>query len=542
MADIISFLNAINTGINYIAAVVFIFFLFYLVVNYSIRKISGYIKKGEGPGKGVFLGIISLIEAIIFGYFIVWLPILMERFVLQRMDWIIKAQVFRWVFLYLTLPLLVYFLTRRNSRLRGLYVTEAVLTIGLVGWLYERWLGVIFISIPIYFILIFLIFRLAQVVLPASDPSDPGERWPKFRALLFYFLGLQFPVWVARDSVAREFDKRIPGSASSRDYQPGIIWTYSHQVAGISTGSTFDQVEGPGIIFTKAHRQPVALVDLRTQARSSTIDATTRDGITFQAVLFTSFAIDPEDWPKKSWKKNDIMRMREDLRKNPALAKGIKVDRRIGNFWYSTARVKSVLSTVGYDPHPRDPEASPIVYWDDWTVRQVENAARQILSQRAVDELWRPVDNQAGTSALDEIAEKVRSIVEPELRRVGITLVTCRVINFTIPEKSPVREQQIASWKTIWDQRISAVLSDAAAVRQDEIEKAHAYAKSEVLDAIADSIEKARAESPDLPRHVIALYYINALEEIVRKQPESATQEDRERVEIWKQLLLNNQG
>jgi hypothetical protein len=182
------------------------------------------------------------------------------------------------------------------------------------------------------------------------------------------------------------------------------------------------------------------------------------------------------------------------------------------------------------------------VNWDDWALKQVENAARQVLSQRTMDELWHPVENDAGKSALDEIAVQVRKIAEPGLRKTGINLIACRVVNFKLPENSPIRRQQIDSWKTLWDQRITAAQSDAAAIRAEEIEKAHAYAKSEMLDAIADSIEKARALHPDLPRHVIALYYIHAIEEIVRKQPEaSSKKEDKERLEMVKSILLYDQ-
>jgi hypothetical protein len=541
MASIISFLDAINTGIGYIAAALFLLSLAILVVWYSISRINSYTKKGEDAGKGIFLGVIALVEALIFGYVIVFFPAVLEGAVQHRLDWHIKAEVFRWIFLFLTLPPLLYLLTRKYSGYRGLYTAGVILIIGLLGWLFERWLGVILISVPIYAILLHLINQLAQVVIPASNPGDKRERFPKFKVLLFYILGLQFPVWIAKDSAGRDFDTRIRGDYFNDFASPGLVWTHSHQVAGISAGVEFDQVEGPGTIFTDTYKRPIALVDLRTQIRTAEVDATTRDGITFKAILFTAFAIDFEDWPKKGWDHANSMRMTEDIKNNPALAKGIKINRRNGHYWYSTARVKSVLSTAGVDINPKDDVAGPVVYWDELAVKQVENAARQILSQRTVDELWRPVENGAGSSALDEIAKQIREIVEPNLRRIGITLYACRVVNFDIPLDSPVRKQQVDSWKTIWDQRITAALSEAAAIRKEEIEKAHAYAKSEVLDAIADSIEKARAEHPDLPRHVIALYYIHAIEEIVQKQPEAGSQEAKDRLEMIKQILLYNQ-
>jgi hypothetical protein len=381
-------------------------------------------------------------------------------------------------------------------------------------------------------------YHLAQVILPASQPEEKRERKMKFWALFSYMVGMQFPVWIAKESAGRDFEIRIKGNNFSGGIEPGIVWTRSHQAAGISAGIEFNKVEGPGIIFTKTYARPIALVDLRTQIRIVEFDATTKDGMAFKATIFAAFVIDSEDWPKENWRQTDLEQMAEDVEQNPHLEKGIKVDQKIGRYHYSTARVKSVLSTAGINTNPKEGEAGPIVYWDDWTLKQIENATRQVLSQRSMDGLWRPIDNKAGASALDEIAEEIRKIVGPKLRRTGINLYACRVVNFRMPEN--IRQQQIDSWKTLWDQRIATALFDASAIREEEIEKAHAYAKSEILDAIADSIEKARAVHPDLPRHVIALYYIHAIEEIVQKRPEVDSKEAKQRLDMVKSYLLYN--
>lgn len=538
---IISFLDAINLGIDYVVATLFVLFLAGMVIRYTISRVRSYSKKGDSPTKGIFLGVIMLVEMVIFGYAILWFPMTMEKAILARFDWTVRAAVFRWFLIFLIVPTYFYLVTRKYSGPRGLYTILVVLTIGLFGWQFERWIGVALISAPIYGILLHLIYQLAQVVLPSSHLDDKKEHINKFMALFTYMLGAQFPVWIAKESAGREFDHRIKGNNFSGGIEPGIVWTRSHQAAGISAGIEFTQVEGPGIIFTKIYERPVALVDLRTQIRIVEFDATTKDGIAFRAIMFAAFVIDFEDWPKKNWRRADLEQMANDIHQNPYLEKGIKIDQKIGSYHYSTARVKSVLSTAGINTNPKDGEAGPVVNWDDWILKQVESAARQVLSQRTLNELWRPIDDKAGAGALDEIAVQIRKIVEPKLRRTGINLFGCRVVNFNLPEDSPIRKQQIDSWKTLWDQRITAARSEAAAIREEEIEKAHAYAKSEILDAIADSIEKARALHPDLPRHVIALYYIHAIENIVQRRPEASSEEKKERLDMIKSYYLYNQ-
>jgi hypothetical protein len=538
---IVSFLNAINLGIDYLVAILFVLFLAGAVIRYTVGRMRSYIKKGDSPSKGIFLGVIMLVEMVIFGYAILWYPMVMEKAVLARFDWTVRAQVFRWIFIFLIVPPYFYLATRKYSGRRGLYTILLVLTIGLFGWQFERWIGIALVSLPIYGILLYLTYHLAQVALPSSDPEDKKERTNKFMALFTYILGVQFPVWIAKESAGREFEQRIKGNNFSGGIEPGIVWTHSHQAAGISAGIEFTQVEGPGIIFTKIYERPVALVDLRTQIRTVEFDAITKDGIAFKAFMFTAFVIDFEDWPKKNWRQAELKQMADDIHQNPYLEKGIKIDRKIGSYHYSTARVKSVLSTAGINTNPKDGEVGLVVDWDDWILKQVENAARQVLSQRTVDELWRPVEDKAGAGALDEIAVQIRKIVEPKLRRTGINLFGCRVVNFNLPEDSLIRKQQIDSWKSLWDQRITAALSEAAAIREEEIEKAHAYAKSEILDAIAESIEKARVLHSDLPRHVIALYYIHAIENIAQRRPEASNEEAKERLDMIKSFLLYNQ-
>jgi hypothetical protein len=557
MDPVLSFIDAINTGTSYMVLVFFLVALLVAVIGYTAKRIRSDAKKGAGPGRGMFLGILALAEAALLAYILVLFPetisktldanlhsrmaayVFLSRSAEKGMHWMTAAYVFRWILLYLIFPGIFYAMFKKYRGRHAFFTTLVILTIALFGWWYDHWIGILLISIPIYFVLVYLVSRLSQVVIPTSNPDSKEEREQKFRAFLFYVLGIQYPFWVVKSSASREIEKRIDGDYFSGFAEPGTAWSRSHQVIGISAGIEFDQVEGPGVVFMKTYNRPVAVVDLRTQIRTAEVDTTTKDGVSIKAVVFTSFAIDREDWPKKGWKTDDIKRLPSDIRVNPYLENGLRLDRKIGSFPYSTARVKAALSTAGIHSAYQTEDIS--IYWDQWVVAQVENAARQVVSQRNLNELWHPVKNGPAVSALDEMAIPIREIVEPRLRQVGINLFGARVVNFAIGKEDKISKQQIESWKAVWTQKIKALESEAQAIYKEEIEKAHAYAKSAILGAIADGIEIARQENPDLPRHVIAVYYIHAIEEYIQRRPEVETKEAKERLETVKNILLNNQ-
>ncbi|MCS7011544.1 MAG: SPFH domain-containing protein, partial [Anaerolineales bacterium] len=401
----------------------------------------------------------------------------------------------RWIFLYLVIPTIPALYFRKYRGRQAFIAMVILLTIALVGWSYAQWLGILFISAPIYVIGTLLTHKLAQVILPSSNPEDPTEIRQKFRILLFYLLGMQYPYWAVQGKATHDTVKRIDGDFFVKWTAPGAVWMYSHQVAGISAGIEFDNIEGPGIVFTDTYNRPIAIVDLRTQIRVAELDALTKDGVPIRPVIFTSFGIDRENWPKKGWKSEEIRRLSEDVQANPHLRQGLDIDRPIGSFPYSTGRVKAALSMTGVHSSYEEP-ADKIIHWDDWVVAQVKNAARRVVSQRNLNELWHPRQNRPGIGALDEMAQEIREIVEPQLRRAGIALFSSRIVNYVLPPDSEIAKQQIESWKVIWTQKTKALEAEVQAMYQEQIEKAHAYAKSAFLDAIAAAIQRARAEHP----------------------------------------------
>ncbi|HSL46699.1 MAG TPA: hypothetical protein VK897_24905 [Anaerolineales bacterium] len=512
-----------------IAVFVTLSFLIYLataVFSYA----RGRIQK-DGLGKGGYLGIVAGTEAILLVTMIYFLPWLLAR----GLDHRVNVSTITWILLYSVLVPMWYSMTHKTSGRRGLYAILIVLTTLLLGWQYHRWIGILFISIPVLRIFYEVIDKLAQVILPASDPEDPDEKRQKTQAYLMYMLGLQYPFWAASKKAARDFDKRIDGNTSNDYGRPGLAWTWPHQVLGLSRGIEFIKACGPGTIFTGQYEAPVALVDLRRQFRTSVVEAITKDGMKVPAVVFMAFDIDDEKWPKAEWSRAFSAKMKHTL---PG---SLDLDHTKGSYPYSSGRVRAALSMAGLNTSPQDGEKQEF-FWDEWVIRQIEHATREVLSERSLDELWCPQNDEQGVSAQDEMAMAIRSLVRPKLTEFGVNLLAARIINFNFEQDSQIARQNIKTWSTYWEQQVTEAQADAEAIYREEIEKAHAFSKSVLLDAIAEGMNAARKKREDLPRHVIAQYYVHALEEYIKKQPGLDVAAAKKRVEEMRNILLYNQA
>jgi hypothetical protein len=497
------------------------------LLAFAIHRTMNWIRK-EGLQRGVFWGVIILIAEILAAFIFYFLPELISIWTNNH----ISPSVCRWLLLFTAIPVALYFDTHKQSGLRGPLAALGHLLILLYGWVLGKWIGVLFVSTPLILTFYWMTWKLSPIILPTSDPDDRNERLKKFKILFWYLWGLQYPIWKVRESAAREVDLQVNGDYI-RDYgMPGFVWIRPHQVVGISTGIEFVEVKGPGLVFTEQYDRPVAVVDLRTQLRTAELDVVLSDGVQVKAILFVSFSIDRNDWKKMPKEKRHEM-----LRTNSLPPKSIKLDQRIGSYPYSTARVRAALSTTDIPiPHPARPDEKkiPIRYWDEWVMDQMEQAAREILSQRSLDGLWEPNDDQPGHSALDEIGAEIRSKMEARLKCVGIQLFGARVVNYKLRENkertSEIEQQQIASWKTIWEQRGEEKIASGNADSESMIKTAHAQARANFLQSVADSLKN----KADISRQTVALHFLSKLEEFIQQRPSYESTKLKSQIDSWK--------
>jgi hypothetical protein len=520
--DIHSFIKTLNSGLEILAVIAFWVWIVVRILQYTYSNITK-----EGLGKGLYMGIVMGLEA---GFLIsiIYYPLPQLLVVLSRKTFEIATV--RWILIYLVAIVWSLRVRHKESGRHGVWFVILILTTLLFGWLYDRWLGMLAMSVPVLIIYLYLIYKVAQVVLPASNPEDAVEMRRKARAFFMYLLGVQHPIWVATTNTERNPEKLLDGNSTNQIGKPGIIWTRSHQVAGISKGVGSNRVDGPGLIFTDPYEAPIALVDLRMQSRVCVVNTVTKDGMEVPTVVFTAFAVD-----KRNSSTSRPLRRRVGNGANPT------IDHPEGSFPYSSNRVLALLSTTGIN-NPRRGEAEEIqeLLWDEWVVKQVEHVTRLVVAERSLDELWRPQYDDLGASALNEIAIRLQELLSPQLADVGINLFTVRIVNYQLPEKHKIIEQNLKTWSSYWEQQIAEAKADIEMIYREEIEKAHAYSKSMLLSAIADSIAKARNINDALPRHMIAQYYIHALEEYMKGQPGLNVAESKKRLETVKEILMTN--
>jgi len=488
----------------------------------------------------------------------------------------IPEDLIRWILLYL-LSFVVLGYTREHGGRRGLFSYLGHLTALLIGWIVGKWSGMLFISLPLLVVYYLALYYYAQVIVPVSNPdanglhykdipglrkaraefraiktktiSDlirkiygllltfvdatelvGGENWKRFLILVWYTWGLQYPLLVVIDSFGREFELRITGNSFKSLGRPGLIRAQAHHAIGITTGIRFSRVDGPGMVFIN-HRfeRLFEIIDLRTQLRTNEIDAISKDGNPFKAILFASFAID-----RQNWSVADFHRLKTV---NPVLKDGRELLHKEGSFPFSPARVRAALSTTGVAIGTQGQDSAPI-HWDNQVMSQLEEAARFVLAQRNLDELWRPRHDKRGASALNEISAEIVSLTKPRLQERGVNLFSARIVNFIFPENHPIIEQQIKTWSSLWEQRAAQTIAkgDAEAGRLQQ--EAKAYARSILLTSLAEGIQKTNVNRPDLARNIIALRFIGALEELIQQQPSETREEYLERLENYKQQIL----
>ncbi len=423
--------------------------------------------------------------------------------------------------------------TFTRSGFRGILTYLLHLLIFLLGWLLGKWTGILLVSLPILAFYFYFLFHLAMVVIPASDPSDRREWVHRMRYFFFYVWGFQYPGWAVTGSTRRIAEININGNQFNTWYSPGLIRAYSHQVVGLTTGITFSRVEAPGTAFTKPFERPFSsVVDLRTQLRTFWIDVVSSDGIPFKALLFTSFAVD-----KQKWDREIIHRL---IREDRLLKDAGEPDYTEGSFPFSRQRIRTLLSTTGMRSSMKNPTESEITYWDEMVLYHIEKAACEVLSQRRFDEIWLPANDYEGACAADDIAEAIKSRCFFSLLCQGIRFYSCRLVNFKferekLPEIGEVERQQIATWQADWQRDSMETRAMGKAEAELLRQEARAYAYATLLTSIAEGLQETQLRDPDLPRNMIAMRFIGALEEMLQRQPEGdGKSEASSTINTWK--------
>jgi hypothetical protein len=150
-------------------------------------------------------------------------------------------------------------------------------------------------------------------------------------------------------------------------------------------------------------------------------------------------------------------------------------------------------------------------------------------------ELWKARENE-NSSAAEEIANKMKNLMADRLRQHGIQLLNAKA---NLPSKDEKKEKkesgtigksQIAAWSMEWEKQRAMSLANGRAKSERIQQEARAYAHSVLLTAVAEGLQQARSIHHNLPRYLIALRFIGAIEAMIQQQPETDEKEKLEAV------------
>ncbi|MEZ0395622.1 MAG: SPFH domain-containing protein [Anaerolineales bacterium] len=437
---------------------------------------------------------------------------------LFRGSWAWIGWLIRWIEVLGGALVLAWLLGNEIGERRWLFSTLGHYFVILFGWLADRWLGVIFISFPLIFLYYLGLYETAHILLPASNPEDKRERWQRFLIFVSYTWGIQLPLVVVGEHAWKKPETRIPGDFTRDLPFHGLVWTKAHQAVAITGGNQFKRIDGPGIVFTGKLERPLQIIDLRLQLRTSEIDVVSKDGLNFKARVFTAFRIDNENWDEATFQRL--------YQRNPLLKNARQLDYTEGSFHFSRPRVLATISVTG----AKVSESEEPIFWDRWALNVVEKTARKVVAEKTLDELWRPAEDKQFANALEVIAREIKEQCAETLRAAGILLYAARIVNFSFPASQEIEKQQIAFWGARWARKRTEILARAQAESEKMQQEARAYAQAMLLEAIAEGLQKTQEIHPGLPRYVIAMRFLNALQDFIhRRAPGEAGNVEAER-------------
>ncbi|MBI5933431.1 MAG: hypothetical protein HY867_06950 [Chloroflexi bacterium] len=511
-------------------------------IIFFLSNLRKYTKDHHGPELltqtvllYLFIGVIALIWAspdIIFMWKTWFGAKAATQAVANPTTWADMAWIFsslRWGLILVGIFVAAYAMGHEHGKNRWFISAIGHIAVIAIGWFFFYWMGIFFITIPAIAAYYGALYSLANIILPASDPEDRVEKRKKFFVLGSYAWGAQSPITVVDGHAWKKHEPRIPGDITwepaefpipflNKLQRPGLIWTRAHQVSTISGGTKFKRVDGPGVAFTGKLERLDQVFDLRLQLRTREIEVVSKDGIRFNVRYFTAFRIDKENWSKELYDKIRPL--------NPLLRGADKLTHTKGSFPFSHARVQAALGTTS----TKAGDPSQLIFWDQWAMNVIEDQARKVISQKNLDEMWRPADDFKFANAMDVIANETKANAEIVLRAAGILLVVARVVNFSFPysdgQADEFAKQQLASWGSEWARKRNDILAEAEAEAERAQQEARAYAESVLLNSFAEGLQKTHEINPELPRHVIAMRYLSALQDYIHKKPADAEENE----------------
>jgi regulator of protease activity HflC (stomatin/prohibitin superfamily) len=348
-------------------------------------------------------------------------------------------------------------------------------------------LGVLLLFLPAWFLLRHGL-RLSAIFLLPVTPTNREQRKQAGEALNAYAWGLNRHFYREEDGELQELVEgrtRPPGIMSPQG-GPGFVMAGSHYAIPFTTGTRDTRVGGHGLVFTGPKERPRALIDLRPQIRPRTVHALTRDGIPVTVPMTAVFQVDRQ-------------RARGD--------------------WLYPFDARCVFAAVhaqGVGPGEEDKEEEELG-WDRLVVDRAADLVRDAIARTLLDRLLESDEEDMGPP-FKTIGAGAKEQLAQAMAPYGIEVLGVGLGNIEVEDEEVLR-QRVESWRASWERRRleKEAQGDAEAIRL--IEDARADAQRQMIVAITEAFQQMADSGTPVPPHVIALRFIDVLEDVAAAQP-----------------------
>jgi hypothetical protein len=442
--------------------------------------------------------------------------------------------------LYLIGAAILILIVHRVTRRRNGYRTTVSVFVHLVfagcGLLIQPGLGGIAFAVLALFLYYYLIYLSALAIIPTS-PGDP-QRWKRFSILFRYMWGFAVPVRIPRKRTSKNVRDVISGNQRNAFGFKGLLCLHANQVAGLTTGTHFTRVVGPGVVFTRRFEKVFenGVMDLRTQIRTAWVDVISQEGVKYQALMLVVFRINPD----LSYYHQELKRICPGQECRQRLRAHCREYQESG-LPYVNLRARDALHMTGKKIF-RFQDRETALSWDNMVVDQAQEVARQVLANRALSSLWEVQEaerdsaevhsasrgEEEGGSTLipakEVIAKEMRDRLAEMLLAYGVKVITCRAVKFDFSDSGDVTndqiaEQQVQTWKAKWDRDTQRRIADGEAEAIRLQQEARIYARSLLLTSLADGMKEVEKSGSDSAKFVIGMGFLSALEDLLRREP-----------------------
>lgn len=363
-----------------------------------------------------------------------------------------------------------------------------------------RWGSILIVSLVFSGgVFLFGLYVASASVLPLPQPHGRQEALGLLRD---YSLGINRPCYAVVDKPYQEekIETRIPGNAFGYLAEgPGVVLSDCDHAIAISDGVNFKGLADPGVVFTGFADRPMQAIDLRTQLRSFTVDALTKDGIKVRVGVFIPFKIDSG-------------------RKRPELGEYLPHDK--------GAAFRAIHDQQAH--HEENRETPPHIEkktWESMPRSMAERILQNMLSEYDFDELYEPYrpGSQAPRAAIDREFGKH---LAADLKAKGVQVVgweaddpgtlQARIENIE-PIEPRVYIDRVHSWQADWIRKVMLMQARGHADRLRVLEHARAETRSDLIRHLGRQLEELDASQAKPHPEVILNRFLAALEDLAAR-------------------------